>query len=359
MNRCILIDEAQTIPLEYAKPILDVLSCLVKDWGCSVVLMSATQPTFKNIDADFDNRCIDIIPDDKVNYYFNANCLVNYKVSLEQWNWQDIADKIKDNNQSLTIVNTTKLAKEGFVALSEMVGGKWFHLSARMVPAHRKQVLAEINHHLEQKLPCHVISTQVVEAGIDIDFPVVFRQIAPLDSIIQSAGRCNRENNNQQNGVVQVLELADSNYPSTEYKIRTNITRDILSKYDLNSELLDAINEYFLVAYSQLAGDKHNVQKLRRELKFEQVSNAFRIIDDDYQFSVFVPWQEGEHLLNSIELNKALNEEAWRSLQPYTINLPKSWEKYAHRYPCGLYVWSKDMYDDNFGATGKIENFVL
>ncbi|APB33683.1 CRISPR-associated helicase Cas3 domain protein [Gloeomargarita lithophora Alchichica-D10] len=117
MNRCILIDEAQTIPLEYAKPILDVLRCLVQDWGCSVLLMSATQPTFKNIDPYFDNSSIDIIPDDKINYYFDATRRVSYQISSEQWHWQDIADRLNNTNyhQSLTIVNTTKLAKECFI----------------------------------------------------------------------------------------------------------------------------------------------------------------------------------------------------------------------------------------------------
>ncbi|WP_157776202.1 hypothetical protein [Gloeomargarita lithophora] len=238
---------------------------------------------------------------------------------------------------------------------------EWFHLSARMIPAHRNKVLAKIKHQLDQKLPCHVISTQVVEAGIDIDFPVVFRQIAPLDSIIQAAGRCNREKSKDsyEDAVFQVFDLADSNYPSSDYKNRTNITRVILEKYDLNFHLLDAINEYFLVAYSQLAGDRYNIQQLRKDLKFEQVSSTFRIIDDGYQFSVFVPWQDGEYILNSLDLNKALTEEDWRRLQSYTINLPKSLEDLASKSLCGLYVWSRDMYNDDFGATSEIESFVV
>ena len=357
MNRCILIDEAQTIPLEYAKPILDVLKSLVEDWGCTVVLMSATQPSFQNVDADFDTRCIDIIDNAKLKYYFEQTRLVNYQVSSETWNWENLAEKISKCDRSLTIVNTTKLAREGFQALSQLVDGEWFHLSARMIPVHRQQVLKTIAERLEEKLHCHVISTQVVEAGVDLDFPFVFRQFAPLDSIVQAAGRCNREGTikDWQKAIVQVFELETNSYPSHDYKKRTQITRDLLNSdvYDLNQNLLEAIADYYQRSYSSLAGDKYDIQKLRRDMQFENVDQAFKLIDDSKQFSAFVPWQEdGRKIMTSFDFSQVLLEKDWRQLQLYTVNLPNKLLNLSSvsKTESGVIIWSSHLYDDNFGA---------
>ena len=361
MRRCILIDEAQSISLEYARPILDVLRSLVDDWGCTVVLMSATQPSFQNIDREFDQRCMDIISDFRCQYFFENTRRVNFKVSFESWQWNELAREIGSRLQSLTIVNTTKSAQEGFEALSEILHSKWFHLSARMVPAHREQVLKEIIKRLdpENPLPCHVISTQVVEAGIDLDFPFVLRQLSPLDSIIQAAGRCNREDNiSWEDSVVQVFDLADSNYPSSDYQARTIITREILKNKNLNENLLEAISLYYKKCYSSLAGDRYEIQKLRQELKFEQVEARFNIIDDGYQFSAFVPWGEGAELIKSLDLLNPLSESDWRRLQPYTINLPKKWISISELHPCGLMTWPIFFYSQDFGATETMQEWV-
>ena len=355
MNRCILIDEAQTIPLEYAKPILDVLKSLVKDWGCTVVLMSATQPSFQNVDPDFDAKCINIINKSKLKYYFEQIRLVNYQVSSETWNWETLAQKISKCDRSLTIVNTTKLATEGFRALANLVDGEWFHLSARMIPVHRQQVLKAIGERLKDELPHHVISTQVIEAGVDLDFPFVFRQFAPLDSIVQAAGRCNREGKIEdwQKAIVQVFELETDSYPSHDYKKRTQITRDLINSnvYNLNKNLLEAIAAYYQRCYSSLTGDKNNIQKLRKNLQFEDVDKAFKLIEDSQQFSVFVPWQkEGTKIKEFLNFSQPLREEDWRKLQPYTISLPNKLLPLAEQTKSGAILLSPSLYDDNFGV---------
>ncbi|WP_008312093.1 CRISPR-associated endonuclease Cas3'' [Leptolyngbya sp. PCC 6406] len=362
MRRCILIDEAQTIPLEYARPILDVLRSLVDDWGCSVLLMSATQPSFRNIDKEFDRQCIDIISDAKCEYFFEQTRRVNYKVSFDNWQWPNLIDCIASNKQSLTIVNTTKLSKEGFLSLSDNIDGNWFHLSARMVPAHRQQVLEEILRRLDPSNPqsCHVISTQVVEAGIDLDFPLVLRQMAPLDSIIQASGRCNRENKLPwQNAVVQIFNLDGANYPSSDYRARSNITQEVLKTHDLNSDLLDMIALYYSKCYDALSGDKYEIQSLRRNLKFEQVEEKFKIIEDTHQFSAFVPWGKGMELMDQLLLSESLSESQWRSLQPYTINLPIKWEPLAEKHACGLTIWPLSFYSKDFGASEMLQASVI
>jgi CRISPR-associated endonuclease/helicase Cas3 len=362
MRRCILIDEAQTIPLEYARPILDVLRSLVDDWGCTVVLMSATQPSFQNIDHEFDQLCTDIISNARMQEFFDGTRRVSYSVDFAAWQWSEIASCIGSSSQSLTIVNTTGLAQTGFASLSELVDGSWFHLSARMVPAHRKQVLEAILSRLnpENPLPCHLISTQVVEAGIDLDFPLVLRQMAPLDSIIQAAGRCNRESRLPlEAAIVQVFNLDNANYPSADYEARTNITRKILRTHDLNEKPLEAISLYYTKCYDSLAGDKYKIQELRRDFKFEQVDAKFKIIDDSHQFSAFVPWGKGAQLIGAFDLSKPLSESDWRQLQPYTLTLPKKWESLAEKYPCGLITWSIDLYSEAFGATNSPQSLLF
>lgn len=375
MRRCILIDEAQSIPLEYAKPILDVLKALVQDWGCSVILMSATQPSFKNVDSDFDQKCVDIIDDDRSQFFFHQTRRTRYEVSMDSWEWNQVTDRIKSiklpeffPSQSLTVVNTTQVAREGFMSLSQEIDGPWFHLSARMVPAHRKKILAEINRRTSakkpgDKLPCHVISTQVVEAGVDLDFPLVLRQFAPLDSIIQAAGRCNREGNlSWVDAVVQIFDLEDAKYPSQDYRKRTKITREILASgnYDLNENLLEAISAYYAKCYSTLTGDTHNIQNLRKKFQFEQVANLVKLIDDEHQISVVVPWGEGAHLLASMDTSKSLDEEEWRKLQPYTLNLPEKQFKDILNPPTksGVVTLLDGFYDKDFGAS-HIYNAVI
>jgi CRISPR-associated endonuclease/helicase Cas3 len=287
---------------------------------------------------------------------------VNYKISFDNWSWDQIANQVLSASQSLTIVNTTQLAQLGFESLKKIVADTCFHLSARMVPAHREKVLKEILHRLDPKnpMPCHVISTQVVEAGIDLDFPLVLRQMAPLDSIIQAAGRCNRENGVfWESAIVQIFELVDANYPSSDYQSRTSITREILKSYDLNDEILEATALYYQKSYSALSGDRHKIQELRRELKFEKVSEEFKIIDDSYQFSAFVPWGAGAELIKPLNLSKNISEEVWRSLQPYTINLPKKFQSIAMEHPCGLVEWPISFYSENFGATELMQSSII
>ena len=183
--------------------------------------------------------------------------------------------------------------------------------------------------------------------------------MAPLDSIIQAAGRCNREKIKPwQDATVQVFDLEDANYPSSDYKARTNITREILKTYDLNERLLEAIALYYQKCYvKELVGDKYDIQKFRRELEFERVEKLVKIIDDSYQFSAFVPWGYGYEILKSLNLSKPLTESEWRNIQPYTLNLPKKLEAMADKNPCGLTIWSTNFYSNQFGVSETMQNF--
>lgn len=187
----IILDEAQMIPTDYLKPCIRALGELVKNYGCTVVLCTATQPA---LDCFFNQMGIavkEIALD--VEDLFNRLRRVSY-IGLGVVDDGNIAKRIMENNQVLCIVNNRKHAKVLYTMVQEHGGeGGVYHLSTLMHPAHRREKLKEIRSRLKDGEPCLVISTSLVEAGVDLDFPVVFRAITGLDSMVQAAGRCNRE----------------------------------------------------------------------------------------------------------------------------------------------------------------------
>lgn len=355
-NRVILIDEAQTIPLNLVIPILDVLETLVKDWGCTVVLMSATQPAFDRLQYPT-IQAIDIVPQEVVIQQFQELERVTYQISLEKpWTWQDIGHDIinSEKQQTLVVVNTTRLAREGYqklVELVETVPGSWFHLSTRMCPQHRQQVLHQIKALLQDEKPCYLISTQLIEAGVDLDFSRVYRQLGPLDSIIQAAGRCNRNGKlEKQAAVVTVFELEDKTKVSTEYQNRIAITRAILEQNPqaLSNDLLNSIQHYFRQVYNEIHGGGKEIQQLRCSYNYPKVAQKFRVIDDNWQQSVVVPWQEGAALISELKNQTELRQEDWQKLQKYTVGLPSTSAGQIEKYANGLQVWL-GPYDPVYG----------
>lgn len=351
-NRVILIDEAQTVPLDLAIPILDVLETLVADWGCTVVLMSATQPAFDRLELC--HNAIDIIPSEKVQQQFQSLERVTYRIESDRpWNWQDLAADIHNSgfHQSLTVVNTTKLSREGYQALSQLMNGFWFHLSGRMCPAHRKEVLAQIQSRLENQLPCHLISTQVIEAGVDVDFPRVYRQMSPLDSIIQTAGRCNRNNQlKYAEAIVTIFELEAGGFTSSDYAHRIEITRKLLREIPdpLGENILQTIQKYFLNIYNSIRQSQgKEIQKLREQYDFLKVNENFKVIDDEKQQSVVVLWQGSRSLIEDLQPKERLTEQEWRLLQPYTVTLPRTIEP-TEKCSNGMRIW-RGEYNEFWG----------
>jgi CRISPR-associated endonuclease/helicase Cas3 len=360
-DRVILIDEAQTIPLHLVIPILDVLETLVQDWGCSIVLMSATQPDFSRLSFSDSQPFLqlwrdarDIIPRDRVLTQYQQLQRVTYHLTHETpWTWDNLLDDIQasGHQQNLIVVNTTKLAREGYQALQNRFGNNTFHLSSRMCPQHRFQVLNEIKDCLKNSSPCYLISTQVIEAGVDIDFPRVYRQLAPLDSIIQTAGRCNRnQRQSPENAVVTVFDLPKSSSPSGDYSKRINITKAVLNNHDypLGADILPAIQEYFQRLYTEMNAGGQKIQSLRQKYDFPAVDEHFCIIDNDYTTAVVVPWQDGIKRINKLSSKDFLTQAEWRSIQAYSATVPKEHPQIKN---CtnGLQIWTGD-YDENLGC---------
>jgi len=262
-NSVIVLDEVQTLPIELLTPCLSALKILVKDYGCTVVLCSATQPAIEYRHGEFEQGISDVTPiiDDAPALYHRLK-----RVSVGDAGRLDcaqLAQRLRSENQVLAIVNTRKHAAELFAAVSEYVDEGCFHLSAAMTPEHRSERLSKIRSRLHSGQSCRVVSTQLIEAGVDVDFPVVYRSLSGLDSIAQAAGRCNREGR-RTCGHTWVFCPDPNEHPIPRGFLgrAANTALEVmdLGKYpDLLS--LDAIRHYFQLHYWQHKDemDKHDI----------------------------------------------------------------------------------------------------
>lgn len=337
----IVLDEAQQLPPEFLQPILDALNLLVKHYGVTVVLCTATQPALNSTDY-FDKsnnlRGLDNVREiiDHPDALFDA--LKRVKVELPpDWNiatpWADMAEKIAAEDCVLAIVSTRKAARE----LQRLLPSGTLHLSALMCGAHRKNVIDQIKARLKAKRdgndlqPLRVVSTQLVEAGVDIDFPVVYRALAGLDSIAQAAGRCNREGRLDGKGRV-VIFVPPESPPVGHLRKAAQACISTLHGQQADPLARALFATYFRDFYSKVDLDgKKIVPMLKVESKtlgvqFRSAADAFRLIDDKDSATVVVRYAE-----HSDEIEKLLGMLAaegparWlmRKLQRYTVSIHK------------------------------------
>jgi CRISPR-associated helicase Cas3/CRISPR-associated endonuclease Cas3-HD len=334
MTKSILIfDEAQMLPISYLRAGILGISELVKNYGSTVLLSTATPPHIGELFPST-MELVEMMPDPKKLY----NDFRKVEIIKKGKMGDDIlAEEINRNKQVLCIVNTRKHAREIYHKLK--VKEKPYHLSTLMCPIHRQKVFRKIRKNLKESNTCRVISTQLIEAGVDIDFPVVYRSIAGIDSIIQSAGRCNREGK-LKTGYVYIFE-PDSEYAIIKgYLERTaSITKNVLRKYK-DPISLEAVDYYFQELYDlegRAALDKKGVldcfeiKSKSLEFDFKTAGESFKIIDDN-TFSIIIPYQYQEDKNSDEYLAKLLHEAAYtpypvsvaRKLQPYTVEVYKN-----------------------------------
>lgn len=277
----IVLDEVQTLPVGLLHPILHMLGQLVDKYGCSVVLCTATQPDYSPLKAKHSEPELalaasarEIVP----NYadHFSALKRVAFERIEQPLSKADLIARLRDESKVLCILNTkadsaaiaTELAKT-----SEDV----FHLSTSMCGAHRRAVLAEVRARLKQGESVHLISTQLIEAGVDVDFPVVYRALAPLDSIIQAAGRCNREGS-QALGKCFLFVLEGGGEPPAYQEPRQH-TKAVLND-GLEVDSPEAMQSFFRDWLALAHTDDRQIQSLRHQLDYPAVSKRFRMIED-------------------------------------------------------------------------------
>ena len=351
----IILDEVQSLPTTLLDPILDGLRNLTAHYRTSVVLSTATQPAFDVLPTFGEQDIKDIIPD--AAQYYSALDRVGYEIRGEE-SWQDIAREMCTHYQALAIVNTKA---DAFALLDEleMLGVEALHLSTQLCGAHRRAVLADIRSRLDKHQACILVSTQVVEAGVDIDFPVVFRAMASFDSIIQAAGRCNREAK-LKIGRVIVFETAEGHSPPGFYRAATNQARTVLGDGG-NPNNPESARTYFQRLYAISDSDAKEIQKYRSAFDYPEVAKRFRIIDDDTVSVIVDGYSDGDEIHRIID---ALCEQrtdarmAMRALQPYIVNVRSHLaERYLQdgwlsRVLDGTYLWAGD-YDQTRGIVPR------
>ncbi len=322
----LILDEVQTLPTQLLEPILDSLRQLVAHYGVTVVLCTATQPAFS--DGPFRHRLADvqeIVPEPAQLFTALRRVEYTWPGADEPWLWDKVATEMRRAGQVLAIVNTRADARELLAALQEPDA---LHLSTLLCGAHRRDVLAEVRRRLAHKQPCRLVSTQVVEAGVDLDFPLVLRALGPLDRIVQAAGRCNREGRLAAGQVVVFLP-ATGRLPPGSYKAGTELTRGLLSLPGADLHDPDLYGRYFRELYGCSNPDEHGIQALRTGLNFARVAEKFQMIADD-TVPVLVSYNGtpgSEHARRRAELEAAVqrtgspDRRLWRQMQPYVVQV--------------------------------------
>jgi CRISPR-associated endonuclease/helicase Cas3 len=327
----IVLDEAQAIPTEYLDPCLAALRELVDHYRCSVVLCTATQPALDNTKLRTALHDVnEIIADPQYYYDELQRTQVHF---IGKLNDTELAARIDEAQQVLCIVPTKPQARSLFEQLTERDGT--YHLSTNMYPEHRRRVLDEVRARLaaEPKQCCRVISTSLVEAGVDVDFPVVYRAMTGLDSIAQAAGRCNREGKlNDEGKLGQVYVYEPEKTPRMPWlKLRASRASETLRNLGNAEPLgLTAMQKYFTLFYDSQDLDKKRIFSLlnqfTRELyfPFRKAAEEFRFIEGE-TIGVIVPVEPAAKKLVEELRHTDYPHTSRRKLQQYSVEL-HSWE---------------------------------
>lgn len=317
----VILDEAQALPAHLLDPILDALTQLTTHYGATVVLSTATQPAFESIPLMQRLHAREIVPEPK--QWFDALRRVAYDWrTKEALPWSEIAQMLRAESQALAVLNTKKDALALLDALDDPTA---LHLSTLLCGAHRRTVIREVKRRLAANEPCRLISTQVIEAGVDLDFPFVVRALGPLDSVIQAAGRCNREGK-RDFGRVVIVRPAEGSTPQGAYRTGVGITEKLLGGGALDVDDPAVPARYFRLLFDSVATDREGIQKLRAQLNYPEVAKQFRMIDEDTEdVIVFYGSAEQQELvrqaIEQVRRNPALARVILRRLRPFMVSL--------------------------------------
>lgn len=387
VNSVVILDEAQILPTGYLQPVVSVLNSLSCCFGTTIVLCTATQPVLTG-SIGSGEAILNGFPAGSVRELMSepkrlSEDLVRVTVSIHPRRetpvtWEDLAKEISVQERVLCIVNSRKDCRDLFNLLPEGT----VHLSALMCGEHRSDVIADIKEFLGRGLPVRVVSTQLVEAGVDIDFPVVYRALAGLDSIAQAAGRCNREGKLNERGALgrTIVFVPPRTAPPGILRKGADAGMEMIRCYPEAVERLDpdAYSKYFRLFYSKVSSfDVKNIMELlaggdavqKMKIQFRTAARDFRMIDDSGQSTIIV-WYEtagkngreridSESLISELE-NGGPRRALLRKLQRFTVTIPtrvlaelyrEGWVRQIEGLD-NVWVQSfKRLYDPVFGLT--------
>ena len=314
----ILFDEAQLLPLPCLRPCVHAIAQLVQHYGASAVLCTATQPALGPLFAEFlpGRPAVELCPPELCPpESFRRVCFRQ----AGRLDWDTLSGQLQQHEQVLCVVNSRKSAQEIFTRLS---GEGNFHLSTLMYPAHRRAKLEEIRRRLREGLPCRVISTSLIEAGVDVDFPAVFREEAGLDSILQAAGRCHREGKRPVSESIVTLFRWEA-APPPLFQTAIGAGRMVLEQYD-DIASREAIQAYFHTLLELKGAEAQDIYgilpKIRTELfPFQSVAERFHMIDSPTR-TVYIPLGAGAELVGRLRAGER-SRALFRQLGQYGVSI--------------------------------------
>ena len=378
----IILDECQSLPPGLVAPTCLMLNQLVAKLGCTVVLCTATQPAFDHDSLQHDERltAVEIAPPSLALFKRLERVAVEWPEPGAKLDWPEVADlmQAEPRRQALCVTNTKKAALAVYQELKNRGLSGVFYLSTAMCPQHRREKLAEIRKRIAAGAPCYVASTQLIEAGVDLDVPLVLREMAPLEGVIQAAGRCNREGRLRDAGgakmlgrVVVIRSLDEKAIPGGWYKSG----RDVLESHFLSRGALPAIDDpavirdYYGRLYYLKGADALDAPKIRDDRKrfnFERVADNYRLITDAGQPAIVTTWgphqAEVKLLLDELE-RWPRSRRLYRALAKFQVNLLPSklgrLPGLLSRTDSGALKWD-GKYDDDVGIVEEADGeFVI
>ena len=324
----IILDEAQMLPLNLLLPIMQAIKELAQNYRCSVVMCTATQPAVQAENGfyrGFEN-VREIAPKPTALFDKLRRTTVQHIGTQTD---ADLLAKLGEHPQMLVIVNNRRHARSLYDQAKYLDGT--FHLTTLMCAKHRSQKLDEIRGRLKNGEPCRVIATSLIEAGVDVDFPLVMRAEAGLDSVAQAAGRCNREGKRpSENSFVWIFAPEEQWKAPPELATQAAVMR--LTADSFSDDLLStqAVAAYFAELY-QLKGSELDNKKILKmhndagqslDFPFQTIVDKFRMIESHMQ-PLIIPFDgEAENLISSLQHADHIGG-LLRKLQPYTVQIPE------------------------------------
>ena len=344
-NSVVVFDEVQMFPTEFLHPMLRLLDDLKGIYGTQLLFCSATLPPFDKDHSSSFKRVNDfhqlsediqpIVPEDPE--LFKVFDRVIYHLEEREYTTKKLAEELAQHDSALCIVNSRRDASQLYQALLEEGKGAQdvIHLSRNMCSAHLKERIAEVRYRLKAGLPTLVISTQLIEAGVDIDLPIVYRAMSGLDSIVQAGGRCNREGKRPAPGEVYVFSLSDGGKALGAIAQGQNATRFLLdndkehTRPNMPLELIEAYYDRYYASIESfdtkdIAESLYDEDEAKHwRFDFQQASEDFQLIDN-VDRDLFVPYGKGKELLEGLQKHTLyLNHRTMRELQQYHVAISK------------------------------------
>jgi CRISPR-associated endonuclease/helicase Cas3 len=368
----VIFDEVQSLKKELVLPTLEMLQDINTVLRTSFLFCTATQPAFHSRDGFKGlNKITSLV--DKPSDLFEQTKRVDYFLLCEgkALAIEDFSKIIShDTRSKLIVVNTKKTALSVYHSLKKERLNNIVFLSTDLCPSDRKLKIEKIRNNLKEEKQITVVSTQLIEAGVDFDFPLVYREIAPMESVIQAAGRCNREGKMKKKGEVYVFRVLESGFPDLQYKNLATFCLELIKQDISRLHNFDSYESYYeAVVNLYVDADKYRISESRKNFQFEDVAQSYKLINQATKPLLIANYNEESQLLVA-ELKKrdtlklSVTKDLFRKMQQYSVQVYIDFlenNKHLVQVVNEVLVWV-GKYDENIGIKGEqftINDFIV